>query len=196
MNVRVDAITGDGLKARLADLARLRIEVFFDFPYLYDGNLAYEEAYLAALGSSSDAIIVGAFDGDTIVGAATGSPLADQSPEVIAPFREKTLHVPDYFYFGESVLQRAYRGQGVGVRFFELREAQARRVGASIAIFCSVIRAANHPRRPVGHVPLDVFWTHRGYAPVAGLQCEMSWKECGERDETPKRLQFWQKRLS
>jgi GNAT superfamily N-acetyltransferase len=196
MSIRVEAITGDGLKARLADLARLRIEVFVDYPYLYDGDLDYETKYLTALGASPNAIIAGAFDGDTIVGAATGAPLADQAPEIVAPFRAQGLPISDYFYFGESVLKRGYRGQGIGVTFFELREAQARRVGAKVAIFCSVVRSADHPRRPAGYVPLDTFWTHRGYAPVPGLQCEISWKELGEAMETPKAMQFWQKRLS
>jgi GNAT superfamily N-acetyltransferase len=196
MSIRVDAITGHGLRARLADLARLRIEVFFDYPYLYDGDLDYETTYLAALGASPDAIIAGAFDGDTIVGAATGAPLAHQAPEIVAPFRARGLPLSDYFYFGESVLKRGYRGQGIGVRFFELREAQARRVGAKVAIFCPVVRPADHPRRPADYVLLDAFWTHRGYAPVPGLQCEISWKELDETHETPKAMQFWQKRLS
>jgi GNAT superfamily N-acetyltransferase len=196
MSIRVDAITGDGLKARLADLARLRIDVFLDYPYLYDGDLDYETTYLAALGASPNAIIAGAFDGDTIVGAATGAPLVDQATEIVSPFKSQGLNVADYFYFGESVLMRGYRGQGIGVRFFELREAQARRVGAKAAIFCSVVRGADHPRRPAGYVPLDAFWTHRGYAPVPGLQCQISWKELGEADESPKAMQFWQRRLS
>jgi len=196
MSIRVEAITGDGLKARLGDLARLRIEVFFDFPYLYDGDLDYEKKYLTALGASPHAIIAGAFDGDTIIGAATGAPLADQAAEIVAPFRTQGLPVSDYFYFGESVLRRSYRGQGIGVRFFELREAQARRVGATIATFCSVVREASHPRRPAEYVPLDAFWRHRGYAPVPALQCEISWKELDDANETPKPMQFWQKRLS
>jgi GNAT superfamily N-acetyltransferase len=196
MSIRVEAITGDGLKARLGDLARLRIEVFFDYPYLYDGDLDYETKYLTALGASPNAIIAGAFDGDTIVGAATGAPLGDQAPEIVAPFRAQGLNVSDYFYFGESVLRRGYRGKGIGVRFFELREAQARRVGSKVAIFCSVLRAASHPRRPADYVPLDGFWGHRGYAPVPGLKCQISWKELDETDETPKAMQFWQKRLS
>jgi len=195
MSVRVEAITGDGLKARLGDLARLRIEVFFDYPYLYDGDLDYETTYLTAFGASPDAIIAGAFDGDTIVGAATGAPLAHQAPEIVAPFKAQGLPLSAYFYFGESVLKRGYRGAGIGVRFFDLREAQARRVGAQVAIFCSVLRPATHPRRPADYVPLDAFWTRRGYAPMPGFQCQIRWKELGDASETPKPMQFWQKRL-
>ncbi|MFP5511018.1 MAG: GNAT family N-acetyltransferase, partial [Alphaproteobacteria bacterium] len=40
--IRVAALTGAGLEAALDDVARLRIAVFRDWPYLYDGDLAYE----------------------------------------------------------------------------------------------------------------------------------------------------------
>jgi len=45
-----------------------------------------------------------------------------------------------------------------------------------------------------GYVPLDAFWTRRGYAPVAGLQTELAWKEHGEADESPKLMQYWWRR--
>lgn len=196
MSLRVEAITGDDLKVHLGDLARLRIEVFRDYPYLYDGDLNYETHYLGALASSQSAIIAGAFDDDRLVGAATGAPLSDQAAEITLPFRQRNLDLARHFYFGESVLKRDYRGKGIGVRFFELREAQAKSVGAMFAIFCSVVRAPDHSKRPSGYTPLDEFWRHRGYAPVEGLTCEMSWKEIGEAEETPKPMQFWQRTLA
>ena len=45
--MRVEALRGADLEAVIDDLARLRISVFRDWPYLYDGDLAYERAYLA-----------------------------------------------------------------------------------------------------------------------------------------------------
>jgi predicted GNAT superfamily acetyltransferase len=58
----------------VADLARLRVTVFRDWPYLYDGDAAYERGYLARY-ARGDSIVVAAFDGDRMVGAATGMPL-------------------------------------------------------------------------------------------------------------------------
>lgn len=195
MMARVEAITGNALKAYLGDLAKLRIEVFRDFPYLYDGDLDYEKKYLRAFGASRDAVIAGAFDGERLVGAATAAPLNGQQPEIVSPFVEARVDLRDYFYFGESVLRRDYRGRGIGVRFFEIREAQARSVGAMWATFCAVVRPADHSARLPSFEPLDRFWGRRGYAPVAGRTCEISWKEIGENSETPKRMQFWEKRL-
>ncbi len=196
MSIRVETLTGARLASHVGDVARLRIEVFRAFPYLYDGDLAYERRYLAAFAASKNAVIVGAFDGDEVVGASTAAPLVSQMDEVKAPFEARGEDLSQYFYFGESVLKPAYRGSGIGVRFFEEREAQARRCGATVTTFCAVVRPENHPARPSGYVPLDVFWTKRGYSPAEGLICRIGWKEIGEAEESPKPMQFWMKRLT
>ena len=59
--IRVERLIGEALGAALEDVARLRIEVFRDWPYLYDGDEAYERAYLQTYRESADAILVGAF---------------------------------------------------------------------------------------------------------------------------------------
>ena len=41
--VRIETKSGDALPAFLPELARLRIDVFRDFPYLYDGVIEHEE---------------------------------------------------------------------------------------------------------------------------------------------------------
>lgn len=195
MSIRVEPLTGERLAAHLPDVARLRIEVFREFPYLYDGDLDYERRYLAALAASAEAVIVVAFDGAEVVGASTGAPLATQMDEVTAPFRARGEDVPHVFYFGESVLRRSYRGRGIGVRFFEAREAQARACGATTTAFCAVVRPQDHPARPRGYEPLDALWGKRGYAPEPGLICHLSWKEIGASQESPKPMQVWMKRL-
>jgi len=195
MSLVVEPLTGEALQGHLDDLSRLRIEVFRDYPYLYHGELAYERRYLAGLSTSRNAVIVVASEDGFVVGASTGAPLADQPAEIIAPFREHGDDVGGIFYFGESVLRRSHRGRGIGVRFFDLREAHARRLGFAMTVFCAVIRPEGHPRRPADHVPLDAFWRHRGYAPLSGYQCAISWRELGEDGESPKPMQFWHRRL-
>lgn len=193
--IRIERLTGARLQAHLADVARLRIEVFRAFPYLYDGDMDYEARYVASFAASPNALIVAAFDGASVVGASTAAPMATQMDEVTAPFRARGEDLSRYFYFGESVLRESYRGRGIGVRFFEEREAHARACGAEVAVFCAVIRAPDHPARPKDYVALDEFWRHRGYAPAPGLLCHIGWREIGERQESPKAMQFWTKRL-
>jgi GNAT superfamily N-acetyltransferase len=115
-------LAGDDLQAALDDLARLRITVFHEWPNLYQGDLAYERNYLSRFAASRGAVIIGAYDGDRRVGAATAAPLADHFDDFAEPFEKRGLKADDFFYFCESVLLPEYRGRGIGVRFFKERD--------------------------------------------------------------------------
>jgi GNAT superfamily N-acetyltransferase len=196
MTVRVLPLTGKDLAGALPAVARLRIAVFRDWPYLYDGSLAYEEKYLARLAAAAGAVIVTACDGDAIVGCATAAPLAEAGEEFAAPFRARGLNPARFFYCGESVLLPAYRGQGLGQAFFDRREAQARALGGFTHIaFCAVVRPEDHPLRPKNYSPLDAFWKKRGYAKAEGLVCRFAWKDVDQPAETEKTMQFWTRAL-
>lgn len=189
--MRVETLTGDALARALPEVARLRIAVFRNWPYLYDGDQAYEERYLQTYRDSPGAVLVGAFDGDDLVGASTGTPLADHADDFAAAFGKTDISIGDVFYCAESVLMPAYRGHGVGHRFFEVREAHARRLGFSKCCFCAVQRPADHPARPRDYRPLDGFWRARGYSPLAGAVATFEWKDIGQPEQTAKPMQFW-----
>lgn len=197
MSLSVEALTGPALKDVLPDLARLRIAVFRDWPYLYDGSEDYEREYLAKFIAAKGAVCVIARDGDAIVGASTASPMAESDQEFIAPFENAGYDISKVFYCGESVLIGDYRGQGVGHKFFDEREAQARRLGGfEVATFCRVVRPDDHPLKPANYRPLDGFWRKRGYSPAEGLIAEYPWKDIDQPEETMKQLQFWTKSLT
>ncbi|TWI03423.1 acetyltransferase (GNAT) family protein [Luteimonas cucumeris] len=174
---------GAGIARHLDDVARLRIAVFRDWPYLYDGDLSYERDYLAAYAASPDSVFVLAFDGDEVVGASTGLPLADDTPAFQTPFVARGIPVAEVFYCGESVLLPAYRGRGIGNAFFDQREAHARSLGRfRWTAFCAVDRAAGDPRRPTHHRDNETFWVRRGYAKQPGMAMHLDWKEIGVGD--------------
>ncbi|WP_170610729.1 GNAT family N-acetyltransferase [Ruegeria arenilitoris] len=193
--IEVRPLTGSALKDALVEVARLRIEVFRDWPYLYDGDLEYERKYLQSYRDSKEAIIVGAFDGENLVGASTGSPLVDHSEDFSAAFEGTAFDLSEIFYCAESVLLKDYRGKRVGHKFFDLREAHARHLGFSKSAFCSVQRPEEHPMRPKNYRPLDSFWRARGYQPIQGVVAQFSWKDIGNKNETAKPLQFWLREL-
>lgn len=187
---------GEAIGPFIPDLARLRMEVFRDFPYLYEGTADYEEKYLATYAKSPDSLFVLAFDGDSIVGASTGIPMADETAEFSAPFRAAGWDPERIFYFGESVLLPRYRGQGLGVRFFEERENYARSLGRfDHCCFCAVERPEHHPARPANYVPLNDFWSRRGYHHHPQLRTEYRWRDIGEAGETSKPMSFWLKEI-
>lgn len=191
----VRALTGEALGAVLDDVARLRIAVFRDWPYLYDGSLDYEREYIAAYRDSPGAIVVGAFDGARVVGVATGTPMEDHADDFAAPFAGTGMALTDIFYCAESVLLPDYRGQGLGHRFFDLREDHARALGRRHVAFCSVLRPGDHPLRPVGARTNESFWRGRGYAPLDGVVAQFRWKDIDQAAQTGKPLQFWHRAL-
>lgn len=194
--IALRTLTGAALSEALDDLAHLRITVFHEWPYLYEGDMEYERNYLAKFAASKGAVIIGAYDGDRLVGAATAAPLADHFDDFAEPFLKHGLKAEEFFYFGESVLLPEYRGHGIGVRFFEEREKAARAEGFERIVFCGVIRPDDHPMRPADYVPLDTFWRNRGYEKMDGLVCDFPWRDIGDTEETRKPMQFWTRTLA
>jgi GNAT superfamily N-acetyltransferase len=193
--MKVEALEGNALEAALDDVARLRIAVFRDWPYLYDGDLDYERAYLKPYRHSPRAIVVAAFDGARIIGAATGTPMADHADDFATALSGSGLDMARTFYCAESVLLPQYRGHGIGHRFFDLREGHARAHGFTHVAFCSVQRPSDHPLRPAAYRPLDAFWQKRGYAPLPGAVASFEWKDIDKDKPNPKSLQFWSRAL-
>jgi GNAT superfamily N-acetyltransferase len=193
--MRINTLAGLELIRVLPDIARLRIEVFRDFPYLYDGSAESEETYLSALSRSKDCMIAAAEENGRIVGCATGSALIGHHGEFAAPFRGADYDPAQIFYCGESVLLPAYRGRGLGHKFFDLREAHAIACGYRYSAFCAVIRPENHLLRPQDYSPLDAFWEKRGYRKAPGVVATFHWKEIGQTRESEHAMQFWIREL-
>lgn len=193
-NIYLRRVSGSALAPYLPAVARLRIEVFREFPYLYDGSLSYEEQYLETYRRCPESVVVLAMDGERIVGASTAIPMKAEEAAFRAPFEARGYDPDHIFYLAESVLLPSYRGQGLGVRFFEEREAHAQSLGGFAHFaFCAVQRPASHPARPADYLPLDRFWQNRGYRQVPALQTQYRWKDVGEAQETLKTMVFWVK---
>lgn len=193
--LEVRALSGADLEAALNDMARLRITVFRDWPYLYDGTLDYERHYLQTYRDSPGALLVAAFDADRIVGGSTSAPMEDHAEEFAEPMRQSGVPLEKILYGAESVLLPEYRGRGVGHRFVDLREAHARALGRTHVAFCSVMRPEDHPLRPSQYRSNDAFWSKRGYRILPGAVAQFTWRDIDQSSETAKPLQFWMRQL-
>ncbi len=182
-------------EAALEDLAHLRITVFREWPYLYDGSIDYERRYLAGFIEEQDAALIVARDAGRIIGAATASPMTGQDSAFRAPFEERGHDVARLFYFGESVLLPDYRGHGIGHTFFDAREAAAKKAGADAACFCGIVRPVDHPLRPDRARDLTHFWRKRGYVPIDGVMAQYDWKDIDQAEETSHPMQYWHRTL-
>jgi GNAT superfamily N-acetyltransferase len=190
-------LSGAGIAPFVRDLARLRIDIFREYPYLYDGDEDYELNYLKTYVQSPRSLAMLVFDGDSLIGATTGLPMADETPEFQRAFLDRARDVRGIFYCGESVLRKHYRGRGIYRQLFLAREQHARALGGfDTAAFCCVQRPADHPLRPADYAPLDAVWRHFGYTEHPELHTEYVWKDVDEAQATAKRMRFWTKALA
>ena len=152
--------------------------VFRDWPYLYDGTAENEASYLAApcrLPARRAGGGARRGGGGRLLDLRAARSTRTTDVVIVRSGRAAGTR-RGFFYFGESVLLPAYRGQGIGVAFFPLRGGSGTPAlwsDCDFATFCAVQRPADHPLRPAGAVPLDAFWRKRGFVPYPDLTCTM-----------------------
>jgi GNAT superfamily N-acetyltransferase len=195
MTIQLLTLTGSDLEPYIPDLARLRIRVFRDYPYLYEGSEDYEARYLQTYMRSKGALAILALDDRRVIGASTGVPMSDETAEFKQPFLDRGIDPDRLFYCGESILLPDYRGQGIYRQFFAGREQHAREQGFNRICFCGVLRPADDPRRPADFQPLDPVWQHFGYSPRQDLIAHFPWREVGAAETTSHPMMFWLKDL-
>jgi GNAT superfamily N-acetyltransferase len=186
-------VKGSELEPYIEDLAQLRMSVFRDWPYLYEGTRDYEIAYLQTYLACPDSFTLLVIDNRQVVGATTAIPGSAADQAFSQPLIDHKIDPNSALYLGESLLLSRYRGQGLGRLFFEARQSHAREHGLKTTYFCSVIRRADHPKRPTDYRELSSFWTSLGYSPLEGAIVTFKWRDVGQAGESAKGLQIWTK---
>jgi GNAT superfamily N-acetyltransferase len=190
-----DTYIGSEIAKIIEPLAHLRMLVFREYPYLYDGDFDFEKRYLQTYVKSrrSFVVLVRSTEG-TVIGASTCLPLADEESALQGNFRQNKYDVDEIFYFGESVILPTFRGKGLGKTFFEYREQHAKSFGNyRYAAFCAVVRPSDHLLKPEGLKSPEALWQRLGYQKLGGVTARYSWKDIDQRAETEKTMQFWLK---
>lgn len=188
--------TGEEARAYLEPIAAMRIRFFREFPYLYEGSLDYETAYLETYFQSPNSRILLVFKDGKVVGFSNVIPLNEELPEIKSELLGKGLHKDVYFYIGEVMLDPICRGQGLVRRFFAFHEAYAQQRGCSKLVFMTVQRPEQHPERPMGYEGPDSIWRHFGYAKLPDIFIKMPWSQVDTGQEELNTLDIWLKDLN
>lgn len=195
-DIHVRAFVGPALRTYLHSIAKLRTDVFRDYPYMEEPDLNRETLELRKYIASKESIGVLIFDNTTLVGVSLGIPLSLERDAIRKPFLDNLSDISSYFYFGESALLKQYRNRGIGHHFFDVREAHVKQFKKYKHIcFFDPIRPEVESFKPVDYLPLHDFWRKRGYVHYPDLQCHVIWKEVHEEEATEKPLTFWIKDL-
>lgn len=191
-SVKIKILCGREVIPYIHKVAELRIAVFREYPYLYDGELSYEERYVHMYSQTKDAILVIAEHNHEVVGAITGLPLAESQKEIKALFIKNDIPSERFFYLGEIILLQEYRRKKIGDLMYQQFEKALEEMEfyEKIAI-CEVVRAENDLRKPLDYKSLDRFWSRRGYVKHPDLVVYFSWREIGGAGEVKHPMVFW-----
>ena len=195
MEFEFKVVRGHELTPFLDQLAQLRINVFREFPYLYDGNIDYETEYLSVYQNTNESMVILVYLNSKLIGASTCIPLSCESDEFKDNFLKNDFNLDKIMYFGESILLKEYRGNKIGHRFFEMREsfAQKQIKDLEVTTFCAVDRPVNHPLRPAGYQGLATFWMRMGYEKTE-MKVYYPWKDIDQKEENNKAMSIWIKK--
>ena len=181
----------DDFGPALDEVARLRLELFREFPFLYEGTAESEAEYLRTYALAPGALLVLARDGERVVGACTAVPLEHEVEELQAPFRAAGLDPAQVLYIGEALLETEYQSRGLGGELLDRAEAQAAALNLPLIAAAMVQRPADHPLMPAGWRSPRKFVERRGYVMRPELDTTLTWQEVGEAQPSPKPMRFW-----
>lgn len=193
-DIRIEVFTGPQARAYFSQIANMRITLFSEYPYLYQGDINSEQAYLETYFCSANASILLVCDGDKIVGYSSSIPLIEEEDALKKPFIDRCLDLNDYLYIGEVMLCPEYRHKGITEKFFAYHENKARQAGYKKVVFMTVERSDNHANKPSVYQGLDPVWRHFGYE-KSDILVYFKWKQIDTRQETLNSLAIWQKTI-
>jgi GNAT superfamily N-acetyltransferase len=195
MAITEQLLTGSAVAESLDDIALLRITIFREFPYLYDGRREEESLYLQVYAKAPDTTILTMSDSGKIIGAATGIPLRHEHQELLEPFAGTVYPLDEIYYVGELLFYPEYRNRGLGMRLLARMEEQVRSMGSYRYLTCAtVVRPDDHPLRPAAYLPINRFLTVAGFLPLSEIMTEFPWLETdGATRSHP--MNFWIKEL-
>lgn len=194
--MEIKIIKKENHKKYIDAIAHLRITIFKEFPYLYEGDLKYEQDYLKKFIDTPDSLICIAFEDEKPIGALTALPLKNEEPSIRQAFEKQGLSIEKTYYFSEILILPEYRLLGLGYMMYRLSENLVLQKNKYKQLsFAAIEREENHPKKPENYASPYSFFKRIGYTQNRELVCHIAWKEIGETEATPKALIFWTKEI-
>lgn len=195
-DTKIINLRGKEIIPYLRNLARLRIDVFKEWPYLYDGDDDGEEKYLQIYANTENALCVVALEGKSVVGAVTGIPANESMKEVQDAFVEKNLPLDNAYYLGEFMLVKGFRERGIGKKMYLAFETLLKeKRGCEKVVLCEISRDKSDKRKPAEYKSLTPFWESLGYERLPNWKTSFLYKEIGQSEESLHTMHFREKNL-
>lgn len=181
MKISFEVLKDAQIRSIEDSFADLRMTIFREYPYLYEGDLATEKQYFELFGDKTICMI--AKDGPAIVGVIIGTPLQEIFKPLLKPLIEADINVEKMFYLADLLVLKSYRGKRIGHTLYELFEKEVQKTGKfSHILIREIFKSPGDPKKPFDYYSLDLFWDKRGFKKMEGISQQDKWKAIGDEE--------------
>lgn len=192
---------GNEIQPYLPFIHNLCLLEYRNYPYLYEESVKGEYCdFLSWYLTSKDGALGIVFADGVPVGFITGTALLDLQEHFVGVpelFTEHGLNAADYYYIGEVIVQREYRGHFLSKDLFSAIEEHARMLGYTKSSLVTESHAS-HPCKPTNYRDFDGLCLRLGFQ-KCDVVMPFTWMTIqpgGPSMPQEHRLDFWLKDLS
>ncbi|MDQ2994889.1 MAG: hypothetical protein M3R00_08120 [Pseudomonadota bacterium] len=164
--ITIETFSGVAARPYVDDLARLRLDAFKEYPYLYAGNLETEITYTMPYAEIDKAMITVAYVNNRLAGLTTGMPV-DCDSLMVNDIKKILVERGDtptyYYYYGELIVLSEFEGRGLGQKLYETQDALIQSQGFTHVCQITSLREEHHPLKPSNYRSLDDYWQKLGF---------------------------------
>ena len=194
--VHIETFKGNEIAPYNKDLIKLFNTFFSQYPYLYEGSDADYTQHLESFAKSKNSIVAITFDGNKIVGAATGIPLTEAWTKYQEPLQEKGYDLSTVYYLGELALLPEYMGKGFGKQLVKEIEKFAKTQNYSILAATQIDDSKIQTRKPMGYTSHeDRILSSLGFQKHPEINFVSLWTNVKETTKSPHTMFYWIKSL-
>jgi len=185
--VEYQLVQGSDMEQYVNDMIRLRLTVFRESPYFYDGTEGEERAYLEQHLHSEKGLFLIAKTGDHVIGMLSGTPMKDRD-DYAYPYVKNAIPTDSIFCLGELVVEQSDHREQIGLNLYQLFEEHVRSLGSYDTISECVVL---HPIAGEGKSIL----MQVGGSKCPNLVYHCFWKEIDQEVSTDHVMEYWSKQL-
>lgn len=164
MNVVIELFVGIQMLSLLPMASQWFMQMYQEFPYLYQGNDSYEHDYTKMYHDVAHAVMAVASVENTYVGMALGLPVyAVDFVPLGALLQEKGYCPQQVFYISDVIVQEKYRKLGIATQLMRVMQEQALSWGYTSLCLATVVRDSSHPLCPSTFQSSDRLWLKLGF---------------------------------
>lgn len=161
MTFRIVVFKGKAIKPYLRALSQMRVSEFYNFPYLYVGNVEEDYVFTKGYCLSDQGMLVIAFHADQIAGMCSGMPTSTPGSFLRGwwnTLTENKIDTLTSYYLGELIIAPEFRKVQLAGQLMECFIKEVEKMGFQSIIGVTSMREDNHPLRPKNYFDTDTVW--------------------------------------